>query len=631
MTSSESLPNTLDQQSEFRPGRPLPKRETPWHFFITAFVLAVCVYWILIPIWPNISTHILGDPETDAIRGMWGFDHIRRSLIPPQTPIWSNLINFPAGAMFLPLPWTTSILLAPLGMIFGPFVAWNLSVAFMLWGFGMSTAWMVRTLTQSWPAGLLIGSFVITQPLLLHAIGDGTLEHIALWTVPLFLGSAWRGIHNHSTKWSLFAGIFAVLIALDSPYHAIYTAVASIFVLPFAFVRRWSPKQRFELLWSMTTLLITLLLGAILLLVLYQGFSIKSATGADKIGLLKMNAADARNWWQHDSLNEFVRDSSLAPTLIPSLILVISIVLIFVGLPHSLPWFFAGILMLTLSMGLNGRVPLHLGQWMGSTGQWIGETVIDTNRRLYAFPGIGQIRFPMRWLIPSALMFFVGASHGLRRLYNLPFIQKRKYAHTYTFVFSTFFALVGLIISLQSSRIDIGFPMHQLPEVQFAEWIKKQEGSGAVLLLPQMRPPPKSGKREDLPVFANISQLLSSADAQYFQVIHGRPMYTKPSLKTLSASDQQDIVARLVRNWDDMAHPMLTGNEIPPSAYDPRSANTRAAAFQALLKSGLQFIVVDLGAYNDEAQTILRSQIQGNVKEEIQFDEGDGVLVFRMF
>ena len=287
--------------------------------------------------------------------------------------------------------------------------------------------------------------------------------------------------------------------------------------------------------------------------------------------------------------------------------------------------------MLTLSMGLNGRVPLHLGQWMGSTGQWIGETVIDTNRRLYAFPGIGQIRFPMRWLIPSALMFFVGASHGLRRLYNLPFIQKRKYAHTYTFVFSTFFALVGLIISLQSSRIDIGFPMHQLPEVQFAEWIKKQEGSGAVLLLPQMRPPPKSGKREDLPVFANISQLLSSADAQYFQVIHGRPMYTKPSLKTLSASDQQDIVARLVRNWDDMAHPMLTGNEIPPSAYDPRSANTRAAAFQALLKSGLQFIVVDLGAYNDEAQTILRSQIQGNVKEEIQFDEGDGVLVFRMF
>ena len=215
--------------------------------------------------------------------------------------------------------------------------------------------------------------------------------------------------------------------------------------------------------------------------------------------------------------------------------------------------------MLTLSMGLNGRVPLHLGQWMGSTGQWIGETVIDTNRRLYAFPGIGQIRFPMRWLIPSALMFFVGASYGLRRLYAF-LLCKKESMRTHIPLFSTFFALGGLIISLQSSRIDIGFPMHQLPEVQFAEWIKKQEGSGAVLLLPQMRPPPKSGKREDLPCLCEyIIQLLSSADAQYFQVIHGRPMYTKPSLKTLSAADQQDIVARLVRNWDDMAHPMLNG------------------------------------------------------------------------
>ena len=127
---------------------------------------------------------------------------------------------------------------------------------------------------------------------------------------------------------------------------------------------------------------------------------------------------------------------------------------------------------------------------------------------------------------------------------------------------------------------------------------------------------PKVAKGKIFPSLPT-SQLLSSADAQYFQVIHGRPMYTKPSLKTLSAADQQDIVARLVRNWDDMAHPMLTGNEIPPSAYDPRSANTRAAAFQALLKSGLQFIVVDLGAYNDEAQTILRSQIQDYVQEEI--------------
>ena len=139
------------------------------------------------------------------------------------------------------------------------------------------------------------------------------MEHLStslFWTVPLFLGSAWRGIHTTPQKWSL-AGVSVILIALDSPYHAIYTAVASIFVLPFAFIRRWSPRQRFELLWSMTTLLITLVLGAILFCWSYTKASpSKALTGADKIGLLKMNAADARNWWQHDSLNVFVRDIS---------------------------------------------------------------------------------------------------------------------------------------------------------------------------------------------------------------------------------------------------------------------------------------------------------------------------------
>ena len=630
MTIDPSSANSLEQQALVRPGQPAPKRETPWHFLITTFVLAICVYWILIPIWPNISTHILGDPETDAIRGMWGFDHIRRSLMPPQTPLWSTLINFPAGALFLPLPWTTSIILAPLGMVFGPFIAWNLGIAFMLWAFGMSTAWLIRTLTDSWAVGLLLGSFVISQPLLLHAIGDGTLEHIALWTMPLFLGSAWKGFHNHSPKWALAAGIFAFLLALDSPYHAIYTAVAGLFILPFSLMRRWSLSQRTDLFWSASTLGATLFAGGIILFLIYQGFPIKSATGSDKIALLKMNAADVRNWWQHDTINVFVRESTLAPTLIPSVMLIFSVVLIIIGIPRSLPWFFAGAFMMALSMGLNGRVPVHLGQWMGGFGKSLGSFVIDTNRQMYAFPGIGQIRFPMRWLIPSALMFFVGAGYGLKKIYHLPIFSRFSKSPAFTFGISTICALLGMIISLQSSRIDIGFPMHELPKVEFAEWIKAQEGSGAVLLLPQMRPPPKSGKREDLPVFANISQLLSSADAQYFQVIHGRPMYTKPNLKTLAAADQPDIVARLVRNWDDMAHPMLTGNEIPPSAYDPRADNTRRAAFYELVASGLQFIVVDLGAYNEEAQNILRSQIQDRVKTEKIFDEGDGVLVFEI-
>ena len=93
---TETIPTSPDQQAEFRPSQKAPKRDSPWEALITAIVLAICVYWVLIPIWPHLDSRILGDPETDAIRGMWGFDHIRRSLLPPQTPLWSNLVNFPS-------------------------------------------------------------------------------------------------------------------------------------------------------------------------------------------------------------------------------------------------------------------------------------------------------------------------------------------------------------------------------------------------------------------------------------------------------------------------------------------------------------------------------------------------------
>ena len=41
------------------------------YFVWTLLGLAFVVYWILLPIWSNIDTHILGDSGTDAIRGMW--------------------------------------------------------------------------------------------------------------------------------------------------------------------------------------------------------------------------------------------------------------------------------------------------------------------------------------------------------------------------------------------------------------------------------------------------------------------------------------------------------------------------------------------------------------------------------
>ena len=141
---------------------------------------------------------------------------------------------------------------------------------------------------------------------------------------------------------------------------------------------------------------------------------------------------------------------------------------------------------------------------------------------------------------------------------------------------------------------------------------------------------PKSGKRSDLPIFANLPSQLASSDNQYFQVIHNKAIYAKPNLKTISPFDQDERVARLVRNWDDMANPMLTGDPIPPSAYDPRSQGIRQEGINILVESGLRWIVLDLAAYNDEARAYIKEQIGFHYKSDVYFNDGDGVLVIEL-
>ncbi len=617
--------------AQYRPKMPIPETASTSGFWMTVFVLAAAVYWTLIPIWPVLNTEILGDADTDAIRGMWSFDHVRRSMIPPETPIWSEQINFPAGVLALTLPWTTSVLLSPLGFFFGPVVAWNLSVAMILLAIGVSTAWLVRQLTNSWSIGCAMGGLVMTQPMLLHAISDGTPEHLSLWGVPLLLGMTWKAFTQISPKWGVGAGLMAVLVALDSPYHAIYAALTGLIVLPWSLIRRWRIEERLDFVWTMGSLLTICIAGAAMMGALYSLFPLGESSTEEYLSLWKMNAADLRVWWRHDFGTTLMRDASLVPTAIPMPILWFSTAMIILGLPRSLPWALAGLLMLNLSLGLNDKLPVHLSYWIGSFGYPIGNQILNINAHLYAFPGLGEIRFPQRWLIPSAMCFVVGGSLGLQRL-GL-WIKKQSWGETVLkghTVYATLLVALGTFVCVRTSQIDLHFPKQSLPHIQFATYLAEQPENGGLIMLPQMRPPPKSGKRSDLPVFANLADSLSSSDVQYFQTIHGKAIYDKPGLKTLYAFEGSEYVYRLVREWDDLAHPMVTGNPIPASAYDERFTKRRRKGLKELIDAGLKWVVVDLGAYNAQALDILDKQLSPYETGRETFNEGDGVLIIAL-
>ena len=615
------------KQVPYRPKIQTSSKGIPKGVASTFFILVLAVYWTLLPIWPVIDTEILGDIHTDAIRGMWSFDHVKRSLFPPNTPIWSNFVNFPAGVIALTLPWTTSILLAPLGFFFGPVVAWNLSIAAILLALGMSTAWLVRQLTDNWAIGCATGGLVMTQPMLLHAIGDGTAEHLSFWGVPLLLGATWKAFKTGAPKWGVLTGIFAILVAFDSPYHAVYSALTGMIVLPWSLIRRWNIDERLNFIWTIGSLLGIAMAGMAILLAIYSFFPLGESDPSEYLSLWKMNATDLRVWWRHDFQTTVIRDASLAPTAIPMPILWFSIAMILLGAPRSLPWALAGFLMLNLSMGLNEKLPVHLSYWIGSFGYPIGEQILNLNAHLYAFPGLGEIRFPQRWLVPSALCFVVGGGFGLQRIFAHKLLKKWP---AIQFPVAIILVALGTFICVRTSQIDLHFPKQSLPPVQFTTYLAEHPADGALIMLPQMRPPPKSGKRSDLAVFANIDQRLASSDVQYFQTLHGRPIYDKPNLKTLYALEESEYIFRLLREWDDLAHPMVTGNPIPASAYDERFTKRRKIGLDQLLQSGLRWVVIDLGAYNQQALDILDSQLKPFEVHREYFQEGDGVLIIEI-
>ncbi|MFT5687160.1 MAG: hypothetical protein ACI8RZ_008117, partial [Myxococcota bacterium] len=545
------LPAHTPLINEGRPAVPAPVRRSLHAPLLTGALLVVVVYWLLIPLWPELGTRLLGDPDTDAIRGMWGFDHIRRSMLPPNTPIWSSEINFPAGVTVMVLPWVTSILLVPVGLLFGPLIGWNLNLAILLWAVGMATAALVRVCTDSWTAGAAAGAAMVCQPMLLHAISDGTPEHLAIWAMPLFLAAALMALRHTAPSWAMLAGLLAAVVALDSPYHAIYTALAGVIVLPWAISRPDTPAQRTQLLWTLGTMVLCIGLSGLAIGMLYTSFPISEQVGYDQTALLQMNSTDLRTWWQYDFQATAVRDASLAPTTIPAPILWGALIFILAGVPRSLPWMAAGAAMVVLSLGLNPRLPTHLTHWIGPSGASVGGSLLSLNATLYSLPGLGEIRFPQRWLVPGAMMLLVGSGYGVARLQRL----LRPIGPPLVLLVAAGSAFFGV----RSSHIDLGFPAQRLPEVQFASWIAEQPQQGALITLPQMRPPPESGKRGDLPVFANLADSLSSSDVLYFQVLHRQAVVGYPSIKTVAANTPSQAIIALLRDWDDLAHPGVTG------------------------------------------------------------------------
>lgn len=573
------------------------------------------------------AVRVIGDAQTDAVRGLWGLDHVRRSLLPPDLLVWSREIGLPGGAVGLVLPTATAALLSPLGLLLGPVAAWNVATVLLLFAAGLATAFLVRRLTGSWAAGTAAGAVLLAQPGLLHALGDGTAELLAIWTLPAFFATATEALRGRGRGWGLAAGLLAIAIALDSPYYAVFTAVMAPLLLPWPALATWRQGRRGALLRSVAPLALLAVVGALGLAALAQAFPLDDNVVSDSLESLRgRNSVDLAVWWHLENGPEAPRDPSLAPTLIPALTAGTALVLALIGLPRGLPWLLAAAVTFVLALGLDPDNPTWLAAWFGSIGGDAGRALIALNRSLYELPGISGIRFPNRWLTATALCLATAGGFGLARIFAL--LHRTRGLRLLPWPLAAFLGAHALLFGIDKARLHTAFPQHELPRPAFAAWIADRPGGGAVATLPRLRPAPPSGRRADVEVFAGLDPALASADLLWFQVVHRRPMVDSPDLQTLSVRDPGADVTELLRWWDDAwRRGGQAGQQHHP---DPKDVARRSDALDSLRDDGLRWLIIDRGVYDRAALDLVTDQLGERLVAQQDFAEGDGITVLEL-
>lgn len=570
-------------------------------FVLVAACLLAVVTWYA---WPALAAGaLIGAPNTDVVRAAWGLDHTWESL--PWLPTWTTRIAFPVGVKILLLPQASMLIGAPLVGALGPVIGYDLWIVALWASAGFGSAFLAYRLTGSAAAAALAGTVMVSQPMLFYAVTDGTAEFVAWWSVPAALGALhaarWTptGARLSRLLWALAAGVLLGVVAVDSPYHAVFCA-------PFVV---WMVNWR-KLAWYRATLAV-LLIALALLAALYVGFPIDApATNNAR------NSVSLLVWQRWESQRVQRWDYTLGTGFVPWHVIAGLTALALLRPFKALPWLVIATLALAWAMDAHPDNLQVLRTWLGSAGAAMHAGLTWFNANFH--PPI--IRFPRRWLIPMAQAMAIAAAIGMTRI--------RQERHRWLLAMPACAAIVVHTESLTHFRADL--PRFVPPSLAFTTFIAESDNPGAVLFLPMVRRARQWTDRQRLPVFAAVSQDIASADQLWLQVACRRPStYWPDGLRTVAPRPELDpLTEHLFHFLDDLSTFQTTGQPPPQSVYDHREEHPSSA--EALVDAGLGFIAVDESAYRKEDLDLVRWAFATTLAGERHFDDGTGVTVLQL-
>ncbi len=568
---------------------------------LAAVGLLAVVTWYA---WPALAAGaLIGAPNTDVVRAAWGLEHTWESL--PWLPTWTSRVAFPMGATMLLLPQVSMVVGAPLVGVFGPVIGYDLWIVALWASAGIASAFLAFRLTGSAAAALLAGTVMVSQPMLFYAVTDGTAEFVAWWSVPAALGAVhaarWTptGARLSRLLWAVAAGVLLCIVAIDSPYHGVFCTPFVLWVVNW---RGWAAYRSTGAV---------LLVGLALLAALYVDFPLAAPqdnTARNSVSLLV--------WQQWEAQRVQRWDYTLGTGFVPWRVLAGLLALSLLRPFKALPWLVIATLALGWALNTHPDNLKVLQGWLGSLGLAINAGLAWLNTHFQ--PPI--VRFPRRWLIPMAQAMAIAAAIGLTRI--------RQEGHRWLLVIPACVALVAHTESITHFRADL--PRFVPPSPAFTTFIAESENPGAVLFLPRVRRARQWTDRQQLPVFADISNDIASADQLWLQVACRRPSTGWPDgLRTIALRPVPDpLTEHLFHFLDDLSTFQTTGQPPPNSVFDHREEHPGTA--ESLVEAGLGFIAIDAAAYRDEDIALIRWAFATTLAGERHFEDGTGVTVLQL-
>ena len=376
-----------------------------------AWILVALV--ITLPGSLHLSGSLLGSPEVDVWNHAWGFWYIADALAHLEVPYMTHLVGAPTGGVVWFIDPVAGFSSVGLTWLFGPAVAYNLSVILRLAMAGFAAQLLTEEVSgrggHTWVAGVAYAF----SPFLLTEVENGITEACSLSGIAFTLWAALRMLRRQQLSDVLLTGFFLGATAATSFYLGLATGFSLAALLLFhsaglLFSRRGLAAAGLVL--ALSAAIAAPFAMALRSSVHHEEALVSRVEGLNEL-LLEHNAVDPQAFFlpHHVSVDlEAVYGESLKHTayLRWSVLLLAGLALRRKGLR-----FLAGVAAVSLVMSLGPRL------WWNGAWVSVGEQQVALPFALIQtlVPGLG-ITHPLRLSIGTLLASCVLAGAGLQLL-----------------------------------------------------------------------------------------------------------------------------------------------------------------------------------------------------------------------